>query len=572
MTQIARVLALATAALTAMLSQAEQARAQYADLILEGGTIYTMNSLAPWAEALAIRGERIIYVGDSSGARAYAGPDTRREDLQGRFVMPGMIDSHMHIGSSLPFHFAAELTPSMSAAEVVATIRDHAEANPEQNPVIGRGFLGAAFGPDGPTAADLDRAVPDRPAIIYDEGFHSAWINSAAMAQVGLDADSEDPVPGAHYYRRYPDGRPTGWLIEGEAFNWVSEALGVISADTLEPAADAFFGTMLSKGITAAFDAGMTRGSKPLLNFMEQRMAQGKIPLRIVASHYVNSPRQLPTALADLAALDARFDDPFFDLRVLKLSLDGTVEANTAYMLEPYREPPGHRAQPLIPIGPSSDVVVAAADADIDVHMHAIGDAAVRMALDMVQRAREEKPESDSRFAICHVQVVNPVDVPRFGELDVMAQSTPTWYQYDELALAYLGAERMEHFYPLNSIAAGGARITLGSDYPATWIGLDGLDPLFNIEMGITRQPAGDQDFTPQPPVDERITLAQAIRGYTLDAAYQLRLENDIGSLEPGKLADLVVIDRNLFDIEPYAIHRARVLTTMVGGKVVYRR
>jgi predicted amidohydrolase YtcJ len=548
-----------------------QADESEAELILHSGRIYTMNAIAPWAEAVAILDGRFLYVGDSAGAEAFAGPGTRREDLGGQFVLPGLIDSHIHIGNSLPFLFAAKLSPAMTPGEVLDAMRTHAEAFPSQNPVLGKGFLGASFGPLGPTAEMLDEAVPDRAAILIDEGSHTAWINSVTMAQVGLDADTQDPVPGAHYYRRYPDGRPTGWLIESESFNWIFDALGVISPGSLSAAADEFFAIMLSKGITAAFDAGITRGQEPTMEFFDRRVAAGEVPVRIVASHYVNNPRQLKSALSDLATLDARFDDEFYDLRVLKLSLDGTVEALTAYMLEPYRDPPGHLAQPLVPIGATSDVVLAAARKDIDVHMHAIGDAAVRMALDMVQRVREEAPASDSRFTVCHVQVVHPTDRARFGELDVIAQSTPTWYAYDDVALAYLGAERLQHFYPLRSIAEGGARVTLGSDYPASWIGLDGLAPMFNIEMAITRQPAGDQDFLPQPPATERISLQRALRGYTLDAAYQLRLENEIGSIEPGKRADFVVLERNLFDIAHYEIHDVKVSSTYVGGKAVYR-
>jgi predicted amidohydrolase YtcJ len=541
-----------------------------ADRLLSGGRIYTVNDLAPWAEAVAIRGDRIVYVGDDAGAEAFLGPDTQRIDLGGRLVLPGFIDTHIHIGGTLPYLFAAPLAPDMSPEAVLEAVRVHAQTHPEQNPVIGTGFLGAAFPPPGPTAAMLDGVVPDRPVILFDEGFHSAWINSAAMRAVGLDRDTPDPIPGAHYYRRYPDGEPTGWLIEGESFNWVSEALGVVAPAALERAADSFFATLAAMGITAAFDAGMIGGGGRLYDFFEQRLAAGRVPLRIVGSHYVNSPRQLPTALADLAALDARFNDEFFDLRVLKLSLDGTVEAQTAYMLDPYDDPPGHRANPLIPIGPTSEVVVEAARRDVDVHMHAIGDAAVRMALDMVEQARRQLPRTDSRFTICHTQVVNPQDLPRFAALDVIAQSTPTWYAYDEVALAYLGEQRMQQLYPLRSIADSGARVTLGSDYPASWIGLNGLNPLYNIEMGMTRQPAGDADYRPQPPVDERITLEQAIRGYTLDAAWQLRLEDEIGSIAPGKQADLVVLGDNLFELDPYAIHRARVLMTLVDGRVVY--
>jgi hypothetical protein len=315
----------------------------------------------------------------------------------------------------------------------------------------------------------------------------------------------------------------------------------------------------------------MIEGGGRLFDFMGGLAAEDRIPLRIVGSHYVNSPRQLPTALEDLAALRARFRGEFFDVRVLKLSLDGTVEAQTAYTLEPYLQPPGHRAEPLIPIGPTSVVASEAAAQGIDIHMHAIGDGAVRMALDMVATARQEHPDTTSRFTICHAQVVNPADVPRFGELGVVVQSTPTWYAYDEIALAYLGEERLGHLYPLRSIAEGGAKVTLGSDYPASWIGLNGLDPLYNIEMALTRQPAGDADYPVQPPEDERIALTRAIRGYTLDAAWQLRLEDEIGSIEPGKQADLVVLDENLFDLDPYAIHKADVVMTLVDGEVVYR-
>jgi predicted amidohydrolase YtcJ len=550
-----------------MLCAAEQP----ADVIFHGGRVYTLDASAPWAEAVAVRGDTIVYVGSDSGVEAFAGPDSTHHDLAGRLLLPGFIDSHMHVGSTLPYLFGASLAPDMGRKQALDAIARHAAAYPDQNPLIGTGFLGAAFGPQGPTARDLDTVVSDRPAIIFDEGFHSAWINSKAMEQVGLTAATEDPRPGAHYYRRYPDGSPTGWLIEGEAYGWVAQALGVVKSETLEQAADSFFASMSSRGITAAFDAGMIEGGGELFEFMGERARDGRLPLRIVGSHYVNSPRGLETALQDLARLDASHSHEFFDVRVLKVSLDGTVEAQTAYTLEPYAEPEGHRATPLVPLEKTREVVAEAVGSSTDVHLHAIGDGAVRMALDVVEYARGEHPQSTSRFTICHAQIVNPADVPRFGQLDVIVQSTPTWYAYDDIALAYLGEERLSHMYPLRSIAAGGARVTLGSDYPASWMGLDGMNPLFNIEMGMTRQSPGDADYLPQPPADERITLERAIRGYTLDAAYQLGLEDHIGSITPGKQADMVLLSHNLFDIDTYAIHKTRVLMTMVDGQIVYQ-
>jgi len=356
-----------------------------------------------------------------------------------------------------------------------------------------------------------------------------------------LKRESVDPVPGSHYFKRYDDGTPTGWLIEGGAFEDITVQLGVVTEQNLARGAESFFKTMSSMGITAAFDAGMGDGGEKVFSLLEKLAASGDLPVRIVGSYYVNTPKQLPNAVATVKGLHDQYNSEMFDMRVLKLSLDGTVEAQTAYTIEPYKKPEGHRAQLLIPAAPSTEVVLNAARANMDVHLHTLGDGAVRLGLDMVEQ-------------------------------DVIAQSTPSWYVYDDIALEYLGEERFRQMYPMKSLAAGGAKLTLGSDYPASWIGLDGLNPLFNIEMAMTRQPAGDKNFAIQAPATERISLEQAIRGYTLDAAYQLRLEDQIGSLEVGKQADLVVLSKNIFAMDTYDIHSVEVSLTMVNGKVVHQQ
>ncbi|WP_235898664.1 amidohydrolase [Parahaliea maris] len=544
--------------------------AQSADQLLYNGRIYTQDADQPWAQALVIDGDTLSYVGDTEGALALVDAGTERVDLQGKLVLPGFIDTHIHVGDTFPWVFSVSLGPEMAPDEVLAAVADYAREHPDQNPLIGYGFLGAAFGDQGPTAAMLDEVVPDRPVMLFDEGFHTAWINSAAMRAVGLDADTPDPVPGRHYYKRYPDGSPTGWLIEGGSFNWISEKLGVVNAASLARGADAFLKTMSSMGITAAFDAGMVDGGEATFALMESLVEEDRLPVRVVGSLYTNTDAKLDSALPTLTELNERFHSEFFDLRMLKVSLDGTVEAKTAYLLEPYLEPAGHRGDSLVSLDKAESVILAAARKGIDLHLHTLGDAAVRMGLDIAEQVRTELPDSGVRITLCHLQIVDPADVPRFGELDVIAQSTPSWYVYDDVAEEFLGAKRLEEFYPLNSMAAAGARITLGTDYPASWIGLDGLNPLFNIEMAMTRQPAGDPDFKVQPPLAERISLEQAIRGYTLDAAYQLRLEDQVGSLEVGKQADLVVLSDNLFEIDTYAIHDAKVVMTVVDGRVVY--
>ena len=538
-----------------------------ADLVFRGGKVYTLNASQPWASSLAVSGDTISYVGDDAGASALIGPETRVVELQGRLLLPGFIDTHIHIADTLPLVNAVQLTPAMSAEEVLAAIARFATENPKQSPVVGFGFLAKAFGPDGPTAKQLDAVVPDRPAIIADEGGHTAWANTAAMRIAGLTRETPDPVPGAHYYQRHRDGTPTGWLVESAAFAPVMDALEGISRERLDQGAGVFLPLMSSLGITAAFDAGTIDTGELGMSVMQSLADVGELPLRIVGSYYVNTPSQLPDAIETVKRLNARHDSEFYTVDTLKISLDGTVEAGT---LAPYREPEGHRAKPLVPRDPTLELVVAAGRENMNLHIHALGDGAVRMGLDMAQALRSLVPDSRSLITLCHIQVVNPIDVPRFAELDVIAQSTPTWYEYDTFAQEALGDERFHQLYPLRSIAAKGARVTLGSDYPATWIGVNGLNPLYNIEMAVTRQRAGDPDFAVQPLVSERLTVADAIRGYTLDAAHQLDRADMLGSVEVGKQADLVVLDRNILDIDPYMIHSTRVDLTVVDGRVVF--
>jgi predicted amidohydrolase YtcJ len=529
------------------------------------GRLYTLDQAQPWAEALVIEGDRISYVGDNAGALALVGEAGAVRDLGGRLVLPGFIDTHMHVGATLPNVFAVALSPEMSAQEVLDAIGEYAAKHPDREVIFGFGFLAAAFGELGPTAARLDAVVGDRSAFIVDEGGHTAWINSHAMEQVGLTSDTPDPVPGSHYFQRYPDGRPTGWLLESGAFGPIQDQLIVQTSESLQRAAAVFLPQMSSMGITAAFDAGFFH---PLeLEALEAMREAGRFPLRMVGSHYVNQPEQLPDAVATVQQLAERHDSELIQVRMLKLSLDGTVEARTAVLLEEYEGYPGHRGEPLIPARETAGVVADAMRIGMDLHIHALGDGAVRMGLDMVQAAREATPDSDTRVTLCHLQIVNPADIPRFGQLGVIAQSTPSWYVYDELALKYLGPGRFQHMYPLRSMAAGGARLTFGSDYPASWIGLDGLNPLFNIEMAITRRPAGDRDYPVQDPAGEVVTLEQAIRAYTVDAAYQLRMEDQVGSITAGRQADLVVLSDNLFEMDPYDIHTARVLLTVMNGE-----
>jgi predicted amidohydrolase YtcJ len=547
------------------------ARAE-ADWVLRGGPIYSMDASAQHFSAIALKGNRIVWLGDADAATPHIGAKTEVVELEGRSVFPGFIDTHIHSMDTLPLVNGVKLSPYQSAEEVLASIAAHARTHPYQNPVIGNGFLAPAFGVNGPTAAQLDAVIPDRPALIIDEGGHTAWANTLALKAGGITRETPDPVPGAHFFQRDESGNPTGWLVEGAAIDPVSEALGLVSEEAMALAAPGFFAEMSAVGLTAAFDAGMIDTGEQGRALALKMAEAGEFPLRMVASLYVNQPEQLHNALAVLAQLNARYRHPLFTVSTLKLSLDGTVEAKTAVMLEPYSAPEGHEPAPLLPNPAMFDAVAAAHQANIDLHLHAIGDGAVRAALDAIERARRMYPESASRSTICHIEIVSAQDVARFAALGVVAQTTPTWFYYDDLALNRLGEDRFNQMYPLASILRNGGKVTLGSDYPVSWIGQDALNPMFNIEMAVTRQQAGNAEVPVQPRVSERLSVDQAIRAHTSDAAWQLRLEDDIGTLEVGKLADLVVLERDPYASDPYQLHTIRVDRTFSDGRLVYVR
>ena len=546
------------------------ANARGADVVLRGGTVYSMDAQGNRHSAIAIAGDQILAIGNEADVALFTTEATQIIELEGRVVFPGFIDTHIHTMDTLPLLNGVMLSPGQSAEEVLDAIAAHARQYPEQNPVLGSGFLARAFGINGPTAAQLDAVIPDRPALIIDEGGHTAWANSLALQAASITADTPDPVPGAHFFQRDMLGNPTGWLVEGAAIDPVTDALGVVSESTLRERAPGFFADMVAVGLTAAFDAGMIDTGEFGMKVAHELAETNTLPLRLVGSLYINKPKDLTTAHARLSQLREQYRHDLFSMTTLKLSLDGTVEAKTAVTLDPYVAPEGHEASPLLPDDQVFNAVYEAYSLGFDLHLHAIGDGAVRTALDAIEAGQAAHPASDVRATICHIEVVDQADIERFGALGVVAQTTPTWFEYDEIAMEFLGPERFEQLYPLASIQRNGGRVTLGSDYPVSWIGKDALNPLFNIEMAVTRQRAGDKDYPVQARANERLSVDQAIRAHTVDAAWQIRMEDIIGTLEPGKKADLVVLDKDPYLTDPYQIHDIGIDVTMSNGRLVY--
>ncbi|MBT5219316.1 MAG: amidohydrolase [Woeseia sp.] len=539
------------------------------DRVFVGGTIYTLNESQPWVEALAVDGDEIVYVGDVEGALALSGSKTVQHDLDGKMLLPGFIDTHMHPIGGGAYAKALSLETAGSVEEWIADIEAYANQNTDTPLIFGYGWLSTTFGPEGPQRQMIDSVVGDRPVLIMDEGFHGAWANSRALEELNITQDTADPTPGFSYYKRDENGDATGYLLEGTA-GMAMGALNVITEDVVVEGTAFVIDTLNAYGVTSAFDAGAFEYGDSLNRILNRLEDAGDLTIRLQGAYAVDGPDDVSAAVQNAVRWRDTIKGNNYHYRFLKIMQDGTVEGRTAAMFEDYQGEPGNSGESVYTEAQMSEMVVGAAAIGMDVHIHGLGERAVHEALNAIEVARDAHPGSSTRYAICHIQVITDQDLPRFAALDVIAQSTPLWASYDTYGKQFVSDDQFNRFWRFNSLKELGVRLTWGSDFPASGAGMLGMSPIYQMEIGHTRQNSGEPDAPVQPRVLERLDIDPLIRGYTLDAAYQLHMEDEIGSLEVGKKADLVVLDRNLFDIDAYEIHKASVLMTIMDGNVVY--
>ena len=544
-----------------------------ADVIMTGGVVYTVSEALPRATAVAYREGEIVYVGDDAGAERFRGDETEAVDLAGRMVLPGFIDTHSHPFMASGMNYALTLNTELTTEEVLAAVVDYRDRNPDREFILGFGFDETAFGPEGPRADLLDTAVSDRPVILVDAGGHSAWVNTAALDAFGIDADTPDPIPGSHYYQRNPDGTPTGWLLESQTFFPHLAELGAFESSSASRRSNLVYILYSTAGITTVYDAGMSSFEDQALEAAKTMDDAGALRFRLVASLQIQHPDQVPGAIDRFAMLRERYDGTLLHMGGIKIHNDGTTEARTAAYLEPYTDDPSNSGAVLLEPAVLNPFVVEADGAGIDVHIHAIGDRAVREALDALEMARNANPGADTRHTLAHVEQVTDQDLPRFGALNVVASMTPYWASLDPAGnVTAVGAERVTRLFRVRGILDGGGRVTSGNDFPATGDELNAMGPLWNIEAGATRRAIGDPTAPALGPDSERMSVEEMVRSYTIDAAYQLHMEDRIGSIEVGKRADLVVLDADLFNVPLHTIHDIGVDLTIVDGAVVSGR
>lgn len=573
-------------------AEAAAPSASPADRVYRNGVIFTAGAHIETAEGLAIRDGRIVYVGDNAGATAFIGGATTVVDLKGRFLMPGLIDGHMHPLEAGTVLLKCSLNyDSLTVAEMQRRVQDCLDKSASKDPdawleVVS--WFQESMRPAGvkTSRATLDALKTTRPIIIRSSFGHTVLANSRALALAKITATTPDPIGGKIW--RDSAGEPSG-LLEDAAFEVFSSLLPKPTSEDNVTAAKAALQAMSRQGVTSFLDAAAAK--EDMAAFTAVRLA-GALTAR---AHFapVIEPSEAGDplgAVARVVAFAKQYDqgtivtEPGITVANAKLFLDGVIAAPafTGAMREPYftnrgtaETPhwvPGPSRGPAVYFGPDvlTTILVALAKSGIDPHMHADGDGAVHAALDGIQALRRTLPTADIRPAIAHDEIVDPADFPRYKALGAIPVLSFQWEKPagDTMGLRdYFGPARMKILEPAGFLAAAGARIAFGSDWP-----VDRLDEWFALKVCVTRTNAPDAppEFHGRLGDDPGLSRETALRAATIDAAYELHQDKTTGSVEVGKFADLIVLDRNPLQIPAEEIAKTRVLETVVGGKLVY--
>jgi len=536
-----------------------------ANLILINASVYTVDKNRTWAQAVAIAGDQIVFVGSNEGIESYIGPETFVTDLEGKMVLPGFVDAHAHPSLAMDLVGNISLYSLDSPEEYMKGIAEYVDCHPDVNVYRGSGWTDTHFPNLGPTKDSLDAIIPDRPIAIVSYDGHSMWVNSVTLERARINKDTPDPE-GGRIERDPKTGQPSGTLRE-TAFKLVESVIPDYSLEERKKALLAYQEMAIRVGITMCHDAMLDTQSIAAFNALAE---ENQLKMRFRGSITMEPDLALKSQIEGIIKEHSKNTHPFFQTHAAKIFVDGVVEGGTAYLLEPYEHKPAFYGEPIWDPESLHDACVALDQEDLQIHFHVIGDAAASITLDALELAQESNGRRDARHLLTHLQLVAPEDIQRMAQLDVIGVPQPFWFKIDdyylELALPYLGKERAECQYPMQSLIDAGVTMASSSDFPVTIP----FDPLIAIQTGISRTTSNDPTADVLWP-EERSTLEDMIVSYTYNGAFANFLEKEIGSIEVGKIADVIVLDQNLFNIPVNTIAKTKVLLTFVDGIEVFR-
>ena len=545
---------------------ADGARAQSADVVYRNGKIYTVNEAQPWAEAVAIKDGKFMVVGSNADVDVVTGDGTKVVDLKGRFVLPGFHDTHVHMEQA---YIASQLgdailsfSASASIEEMQGALKEFAEKKPKLEVLFAQGLEHGKFPNGEATKAFIEDVISDRPVVILDSTEHVGLLNSKALEMEGITAKTEAPS-GGELVKDPKTGEPTGVMKETAAGKWTWKHYPGITPDQNKDGLAATIQYLNSVGITSI---KQQHAKNPVAIAAQALENDGKLNVRIALSWTYKGPLE-PMPLEEQEQMFSdrgRFASDLIKTEFVKLSGDGNA-GSTGLVIEPYLVTKDSG----ISVFNHEELFAEVEKFDrmgVGVTIHATGDGANRMMIDVLEKVQKKHGSLKGRHQLGHATLIHPDDIARMKALDVTAEFSPViWYPGDfpNAQREQLGEERWKRWYPINSVAKAGGRFVLASDGPLFW-----HEPLQTVETAVTRKAPGGEGEALNP--NEAIDLASAIRAVTLNSAYVMNQEKSVGSIEKGKRADMVVLDKNLFDIPATEISSTEVQLTIFDGKVIY--
>ncbi|OTW72012.1 amidohydrolase [Bacillus thuringiensis serovar roskildiensis] len=548
--------------------QAKKDTSKLADTIFINGNVYTVEPQQPWAEAVAIKNGKIVYVGKSKGAKKYKNKNTKVIDLKGKMLLPGFIDSHLHASETVNSRYSVDLINVRTVDEYIQAVEKYREEHTDLKVIHGAGWSNTLFSSTGPAKELLDAVVKDIPVALLSEDYHSIWVNSKALEIAGITKDTPNPNSGV--IERNENGEPSGTLRD-TATNLVLDKLPKYNTEQFKEGLKTFQQLAASNGYTQVNDVIVPQQDTVIeaLTTLEKEQAlsiRHNIALTI-------QPNEGLERIPYVKEQRAKLQGPLVKMNTIKLFMDGVLEGGTAYLHEPYNNKPNYYGVPVWEKTAFKQMVQTLDKEKFQVHIHSIGDAATTETLNTLAFAQEQNEKRDSRHKITHLQLVKENDINRFKDLGVIGVPQPSWFlkdgEYFSQAVDLLGEERANEQYPMKSFMNKGVVMASSSDYPITQGAY--FSPLAGIQMGVTR--TNLQDTTSQHVLNpkEKVSVAEMIKSYTINGAYANFLEKETGSIKVGKKADLVVLDKNVFKIPKQDIHKTKILLTLLEGKETFR-